>query len=144
MAATLTVANSVITMTVEGLFPSGVRLQGYAADNVFEFGAVENGETAMGIDGKLSAGYVFNEIPFTITLQADSESLDVFEQIWTREATQRNKLEIGLTVALPAVGKRYGLRNGFLRSYQAPNGQRILQPGVAQFVFGRYEPVKLG
>ena len=143
MAATLTVANSTITMTVEGLFPNGVRLSGYAADNVFEFGAVENGETAMGIDGRLSAGYVFNEIPFTLNLQADSASLDVFEQIWTREASIRNKLDIGITVALPAVGKRYGLRNGYLRSYQAPSGQRILQPGVAVFTFGRYEPVKM-
>lgn len=143
MGATLTVANSSLVMTVEGIFPNGVALQGYAADNVFETGEVENGEFQMGIDGKLSAGYVFNEIPFTITLSADSPSLDVFEQIWQREASNRDKLDIGLAVALPSNGKRYGLRSGFMRSYKAPSGQRILQPGVAIFTFGKMEFVKL-
>lgn len=143
MSATLTVANSSIVMTVEGLFPAGVTLAGYAADNVFEIGAVENGETQMGIDGKLSAGFVFNPIPFTLTLSADSESLDVFEQIWAREIATRNKLSVGLTVALPALGKRYSGRNGFLTSYQSPSGQRILQPAVAVLTFGRYETSKI-
>lgn len=136
MTASLTVANSVINMTVEGLHPNGVRLQGYAADNVFEFGDVENGEFSMGIDGKLSAGFVYNEIPFTITLQADSPSLVIFEQIWQRERADRDKLEIGITVASPSLGKRATLRTGFMRSYKAPQGQRTMQPGVAVFTFG--------
>jgi hypothetical protein len=139
MAATLTVANSSIVMTVEGIYPSGVPLSGYAADNVFEFGAVESKELSMGIDGKYSAGFVHNPIPFTLTLQADSPSLVVFEQIWQRESSTRDALGVGLTVALPALGKRYGLRNGFLQSYQAPSGQKILQPGVAVFSFARLE-----
>lgn len=143
MAATLTVANSSLVLSVEGLYPNGVPLQGYAADNVFEAPTVENGEFSMGVDGKLSAGYVFNQIPFTITLQADSASLDVFEQIWQREASNRDKLQIGLTVALPSNNKRYVLRNGFLQSYQAPSAQRILQPGVAVFTFGRIEFSKI-
>lgn len=143
MAASLTVANSSIVMTVEGLFPNGVTLAGYAADNVFEFGAVESKELSMGIDGKYSAGFVYNPIPFTLTLQADSESLDVFEQIWQRETSNRDALSVGLTVALPSTSKRYTLRNGYLQSYQAPNGQRILQPGVAVFSFGRMEFSKI-
>jgi len=143
MAASLTVANSSIVMTVEGLYPNGVTLAGYAADNVFEFGAVESKELSMGIDGKYSAGFVYNPIPFTLTLQADSESLDVFEQIWQRETSNRDALAVGLTVALPSTGKRYTLRNGYLQSYQAPNGQRILQPGVAVFSFARMEFSKI-
>lgn len=144
MSATLTVANSSIVLTVEGLHPSGVTLAGYAADNVFEPGEVENGEFSMGIDGRLSAGYVFNEIPFTLTLQADSPSLNVFEDIWQRERSLRNKLTIGMTVALPANGKRVTARDGFLRSYKAPAGQRILQPGVAVFTFGAMEFSAIG
>lgn len=137
MSATLTVANSVISMTVEGLYPAGVILSGYAADNVFEAGEVENGEYSMGIDGKLSKGFVYNQIPFTLTLQADSQSLDAFEQIYQREVAERTKLDVNLTITLPAAGKRYGLQDGAMRSYKAPSGQRILQPGVVQFVFAR-------
>lgn len=139
MSATLTVANSSIAITVEALFPSSTLLSGYAADNVFEAGEVENGEYSMGIDGKLSKGFVFNEIPFTLTLQADSDSLSVFEQIWQYEASNRTKLDVGLTVTLPANNKRYILKDGAMRSYKAPAGQRILQPGVVQFVFARQE-----
>lgn len=143
MAATLTVANSSIVLTVEGLYPSGVTLQGYAADSVFEVGAVENKEIVMGIDGNLSAGFVHNPQPITMTLQADSPSLEVFEQIWQREASNRDALRVGMTIALPSVNKRYVGRNGFLTSYQAPNAERILRPGVAVFNFARLEFSKI-
>lgn len=139
MSATLTTANSSIAITVQGLYPSSTLLSGYAADNIFEAAEVENGEYSMGIDGKLSKGFVFNEIPFTLTLQADSPSLRIFEQVWQYEVSNRDKLDVGLTVALPSAGLRYGLKDGAMRSYKAPAGQRILQPGVVQFVFARQE-----
>lgn len=139
MSATLTVANSTIAVTIEGLYPTSVLLSGYAADNVFEAGEVENGEYSMGIDGRLSKGFVFNQIPFTLTLQADSPSLAVFEEVWQYEVSNRTKLDVGMTVTLPSNGKRYILKDGAVRSYKAPAGQRILQPGVVQFVFARQE-----
>jgi len=135
MPGTLTVANSTLTMTTEALFTSAQRIQGYAADDAFDFEAVENGEYSMGIDGKLSAGFVFNEIPFTMTLQGDSASLQLFEQIWQYEYSNRTKLTQNVTVTLPAVSKRYELKNGFMRSYKAPSGKKILQPAVVVFVF---------
>ena len=139
MTATLTVANSSIVLTVEGLYPNGVALTGYAADNVFEMQAVENGEFSMGIDGKLSAGWVPNPIPLTLTFQADSPSLRIMQEIWQREQSTRDKLRTGLTIALPSNNMRYTARDGFMQSFQAPSGQRILQPGVAVFTFGRIE-----
>jgi hypothetical protein len=143
MAGTLTVANSVLAMTTEALFPAAQVLTGYAADNIFEADAVENGEYSMGIDGKLSAGFVFNEIPFTLTFQADSDSLKLFEQVWQYEVSNRTKLLQNLTVTLPANRRRYDLKNGFMRSYKAPAGQKILQPAVIAFVFARIEPSNL-
>lgn len=143
MAGTLTTANSVLAMTTEALFPAAQILSGYAADNAFEPDAVENGEYSMGIDGRLSAGFVYNEIPFTLTLQADSESLKLFEQIYQYEVSNRTKLVNNLTVTLPSLRRRYDLKNGFMRSYKAPAGQKILQPGVVAFVFARMEASNL-
>lgn len=143
MAGTLTVANSVLALTTEALFPAAQILNGYAADDIFGFDAVENGEYSMGIDGRLSAGFVFNEIPFTLTFQADSNALALFEQIWSYEVTNRTKLSQNLTVTLPANGKRYDLKNGFMRSYKAPDGKKTLQPAVVQLVFARIEPSPL-
>jgi hypothetical protein len=137
MAGTLTVANSTLAMTVEALFPQSQRIQGYSADDAFDFESVENGEYSMGIDGKLSAGFVYNEIPFTITLQADSASLSLFEQTYLYEVSNRTKLGVDVTLTLPAVSKRYDLTGGFQRRFKAPSGKKILQPGVVEFVFAR-------
>lgn len=139
MAATLTVANSSIAVTIEALYPASVLLRGYAADNVFEAGTVENGEFSMGIDGTLSAGFVYNPIDFTLTLQADSESLEIFKQVYQYEVANRTKLRVGLTVALPANGTRYVMKDGYMRTFKAPAGQRILQPAVVEFTFARQE-----
>ena len=139
MAGTLTVANSVVSMTVEALYPSSQRLQGYAADDAFDFTETENGEYQMGIDGTLSAGFVFNEVPFTITLQADSPSLTLFENIWNYETANRTKLTHNWTITIPDLARRYDLKNGFVKSYKAPSGKKILQPAVVQLVFARLQ-----
>jgi hypothetical protein len=140
MPGTLTVANSAILATVEGLYPSGQRLQGYAADDAFDFTEVENGEYSMGIDGNLSAGFVFNEVPFTLTLQADSPSVLLFENIWNYEVANRTKLTHNWTLTLPDLLRRYDLKGGYMRSYKAPSGKKILQPAVVQLVFARIQP----
>lgn len=139
MAGTLTTANSVMSMTVEALFPQAQRVQGYAADDAFDPGEVENGEYSYGIDGNLSAGFVFNEVPLTITLQADSVSLPIFENIWQYEFANRTKLEVNKTITVPATGKRYEFKKGFMRSYKAPAGKKILQPAAVVYVFAQLQ-----
>lgn len=140
MAATLTNANSVVAMTTEALFPSAQRLQGYATDDAFESGAVENGEYLMGIDGKFSAGFVFNAVELTITIQADSPSLVLFEQIYLYEQENRTKLQQDITVTATALQRRYDYKQGYMTSYKAPAGKKILQPAVVVFQFARMQP----
>lgn len=139
MAGTLTTANSSIALTTEALYTTAQKLAGYAADDVFDQDAVENGEYSMGIDGVLSAGFVFNELPLTITLQADSPSVALFENIWQYEVSNRTKLQQQITIALPAVGKQYEYKGGYLRSFKAPSGKKILQPAVIALVFARLQ-----
>jgi hypothetical protein len=140
MSGTLTVANSVISATVEALYTSATQLTGYSADDAFDFDAVENGEYQMGIDGTLSAGFVYNEIPFTVTFNADSPSVQIFENIWSYEQSNRTKLAHNWTITLPNLSRRYDLKNGFMKSYKAPSGKKVLQPAVVQLVFARIEP----
>jgi len=82
---------------------------------------------------------VFNPIPLTLTLQADSPSIGIYENVWQYEVTNRTKLTNQVTISLPAVGKRYELKDGFMQSYKAPSGKKILQPGVAVFTFARLQ-----
>lgn len=136
---TLTTANSALLATVQALFPSAVSIQGFSADDAWESEAVENGEYSYGIDGTLSSGFVFNEVPLAITLQADSSSLTYFEQTWGYEFSNRTKLQWDLTITATALNRRYEYKGGFMRSYKAPSGKKILQPAVAQFVFAQLQ-----
>jgi hypothetical protein len=137
MPATLTNANSSMAMTTEALYPSAQRIQGYATDDAYEGAAVENGEYLMGIDGKLSAGFVFNAAGLTMTLQADSPSLLLFENIYQYEQTNRTKLLQQVTISIPGLGRRYSYKDGYMTSYKVPAGKKIMQPAVVEFTFAR-------
>jgi hypothetical protein len=127
--ATITSANSVFMLSVVPLFPVPQKLEGYSADDSFAVDAKETAETVFGIDGKLSAGYVFNPTNLTITIMPDSPSLNIFETWINAEAVAREKMVCNATVQLPAIGKKYTLTKGFLISHKPfADNKRTLQP----------------
>ncbi len=56
--ATLTSANSVLMLTVGGVFSVPQKIEGYASDSAFTFDAAKPAQVTMGVDGRMSAGYV--------------------------------------------------------------------------------------
>lgn len=126
---TLTAANAVIMIGVQGLYDTPRRLQGFAADNVATIDPVTHAETSMGIDGRLSAGFVHNPIQQSITLQADSESVDMFE-FWHQMQRQRRELYWAFgSILLKATNKRYVMNRGVLTATSLmPAINRTLQP----------------
>ncbi len=111
---TLTAANAIITLGVTGLYDTPRRLQGFSADDVTDFEALGVGETAMGVDGRLSAGFVFNPVNQNITLQSDSESNDLFEN-WQQAERQRLEKYVAFgAILIRGTGKRYVMTRGFL------------------------------
>jgi hypothetical protein len=126
---TLTSANSSFALAVVPAIPAPQLLKGYATDDTFMVGAVEEAQTLMGVDGKLSAGFVFNPFKMTITLQGDSESNDLFS-IWSMY--QRVTKEVAVasaTIILPSISKKYICSKGFLTSKTPfPDAKKILQP----------------
>lgn len=126
---TLTSANAVIMLGVVGLYDVPRRLQGFSADDVADVDAVSTGETQIGVDGRLSAGFVYNPITQNITLQADSESNDIFEQ-WQQAERQRLEKYVAFgSILIPALGRRYTMRRGFLTNMQLmPALRKTIQP----------------
>lgn len=125
----ITSANSVLTLLVPGVFPAPFNVQGYAADDAFMTDAVDVAETLMGVDGKLSAGYTPFITPFTITLQADSESISVFEAWLGAMKASRQIFVAQARLALPAVARSYVMTKGVLKNTkQIPDGKKVLQP----------------
>lgn len=129
MAGTLTAANSVILLSVANLYDVPQQLQGFAADDVFDTGSVTPTETSMGVDGKLSGGFVFNPIVMNVSLQADSDS-NIFFENWIAAMVKARETYIATgQVALPSVQRKYAMVRGFLTSHPptAPV-RKTLQP----------------
>lgn len=126
---TLTAANAIILISVAGLFDVAQRLQGFSADDITETDAIEPTETSMGIDGRLSAGFVPVAVRQSITLQADSLSNDFFENWFAAEQTIREKYVASGTIIIPGTKRKYDLTRGFLRGYVSlPSLKKTLQP----------------
>jgi hypothetical protein len=126
---TITSANSVFTIVVPGLFPAPVQLLGYASDKAFTTEAVDLAEVQMGVDGRMTAGYVPNPVKQTITLQADSPSKDIFTAVIQAMKTAREVFYISGSISLPSTGESFTLTRGILtNAKQIPDAQKVLQP----------------
>ena len=101
-------------------------------------------ETLMGVDGILSAGFVYVEIPQTISLQADSRSNDVFDTWWTQMQAAKDTYVAQGLISLPSIGKKYTLVQGFLTGYKpAPAAKKILQPRQYQITWASLAPAPI-
>lgn len=138
---TLTSANAVLLIGVTGLFDAPQRIEGFSADDISDTDAIEPAELSMGIDGRLSAGYVPNPVAQNITLQADSLSNDLFENWVAAEQSLREKFTAFGLLLIPATSRKYTLSRGFLKSIPiTPSLKRTLQPRRFVITWERVAP----
>lgn len=127
--ATLTSANSALAIAVAGLFNSPQSIQGYSVDDSFAVDDVNDVETAMGVDGFLSAGFTPVAKLLTIMLQADSPSIAIFDAWIKAQLAAREVYVCSGSISIPGVSKKYAMTRGFLTSYTLlPANKKILQP----------------
>lgn len=129
MSRSITSTNAIYLLSIAGLYTVPQALQGYAADDIFDTAVINPAEVSMGLDGKLSAGFVPVAIAQTITLQADSDSNLLFDAWFAAQQAAREIYFANGIVRLPAIGRSYVLTNGVLNSY-APiaDAKKTLQP----------------
>ena len=126
--ATLTAANSVFTISVANLFNTPVTLQGYAADDAFTADAVDQAEIVMGVDGTMSAGFIFNATKMTVTIMPTSPSLAVLNTWRLTQLSSREVYSASATIILPSIGYVYTCNNGILTSGKPfPDVKKVLQ-----------------
>jgi hypothetical protein len=141
---TITSANSVFTLTVLPILPVPFQVQGFASDDAFTVEPVDAAETIMGVDGIMSAGFLPFITPQTITLQADSPSIEIFETWLSAQKAIRELFFAQGTIALPSVQKSYILTKGALkRITQISPARKTLQPQVFQIDWNDVQPVPL-
>lgn len=124
----ITAANAVVMLTLQPIFLSPYQLQQFAADNIFGTDPLDAAETSMGVDGRLTAGFVNVSTRQTFYLQADSPANDFFDQWYGRQKADQDTYIAGGTILLRSLGKKYTMVRGFLKSYQPlPNAAKVLQ-----------------
>lgn len=127
--STITAANSVVLISVTGLFDVPQQLQGFSADDVTDTDSLAPAETMMGVDGRLSGGWVPVPIVQSITLQADSFSNQLFERWYMAQQAQRESYIANGSIFLPATGRKYTMTRGFLTGVMVtPQVKKVLQP----------------
>jgi acetolactate synthase regulatory subunit len=117
--STITSANSVVTLTVAGLFDTPVQLFGYSVEKAWDTAAVVVTETQISVDGRKTSGLVFNPVKQTFAFQADSPSVQIFEAIYAAQMATRDVYYIWATITLPATGESYVCNKGTLEDYNS-------------------------
>lgn len=145
--STITSANSslVLTARLAGLFPAGpFAVQGYASDDAFAADAVDTAEARMGVDGKMSAGYLPHMTPQTITLQADSPSIRLFETLVGAQDAVKEVIFLDGILTLPSVGTTYALVKGVLtRLTPIPPAKKVLEPVTYTVTWEAVQPAPI-
>jgi hypothetical protein len=127
--SSITSANSVLLLGVNGLFAVPQQLQGFATDDMYSMDMVESAEVQMGADGKMASGWVPQIKNMNVTLLANSKSNDFFEAWYSAQEAAREVYTAFGTVVQPGVGKAYILSNGVLTNYTPlAEGKKVLQP----------------
>jgi hypothetical protein len=70
----------------------------------------------MGVDGRLSGGFIYSHYKMTIMLMADSPSLGYFETWRATQAAAIDAFSADGTIVFPSIGQQFTLVNGFLTS----------------------------
>lgn len=141
----ITSANAVLQLTVLGLFPIPVQLQGFAADDIYDSDDVDAADTIMGADGKLSGGVVLAMIAQNIRFQADSPSIPIIDAWYQGQRAAIAVFGAQMNVSLTAVNTSYQCFNGILRRWKLlPDAKRVLQPRVARIEWESIIPIPIG
>ncbi len=142
--ATITAANSIVMLGIRNLFPVALEIQGFSMDDVFGSEALETVETMMGVDGRLSAGWVATAKKFTISLQADSPSNDVFDSCHNAQETVREAFEWFGELSLPSIGRTFTLTQGYMTTYMpTPEVKKVLQPRKFTLTWARIQGARI-
>lgn len=127
--ATLTAANSEFVIVCPAVFAVPQFLEGYSSDDAFDTEEMTIAETKKGVDGIKSAGWLPSIPKQNIHLQADSNAIDIFDQIFAAMKQAREIVRLDASIVLPGQGTVYIMTNGTLVKYKPlPDVKKLLEP----------------
>lgn len=116
MGKSITSANSSITITIPGVYSSGVLLQQFAVNDILDPEAQTLTESRVGADGFVVGGYVFNLAKFKMAFQASSSSILVFYAWKAAQDAQSDVIAGSMTIIAPSLGLDVDLQDVYCES----------------------------
>ena len=107
---TITAANSVLSIRCVGIFDTWVQIEGAQSDAFLSLADVTFAQTEVGVDGKLSIGWVPHKTSATISLAANSSSVAIFEQIYNDFLNNKEVRVVELQQYYPSVKRRQNVK----------------------------------
>ncbi len=135
---TITSANSVGTITVPGVFPAPVTLEGFSTDASVGLDAFKPSEPRMGVDGHLAAGFMPTPKVIKINLEANSPSRQAFSDWTIAQEVGRETYRCEMVFTIPSIKRKYTYIKGYLTSTMPmPAGKKVLDPTEFEIQFER-------
>ena len=137
MTRSLTSLDAAMIITIPGVYPGGIQLQGWKTDDIFDLAAVKPNITRFGVDGVLSAGMQLQPRVMKIHLEASSESQKVFDNWASAEATPPiDSIPCSMTIVMNAAGEEYTCTRGFLTDYKdVADAKKVRDPLTYEITF---------
>lgn len=103
---TITAANTVIQFQCEGIYDDWIRLTGAQSDSFLAMADITMAQTRLGVDGQQSMGWIPHEVPLTLSLEANSPSRMVMENV-QNDFTQNSEVRLcKIQVSYPSIKQR--------------------------------------
>lgn len=127
--STITSANAILMLAVVDLFDTPQQLTQFSADDIFTTEPRQNAEIMMGVDGFMTAGFVYNPTVQNISLMADSNGNEIFDQWVQAMKVGKDVFYANATITLLSINKTFTCIKGALTSYPPmPDAARVLRP----------------
>lgn len=121
-----------------------VQIEGYATDDSFAVDAADTAENVLGVDGKMSSGWIPRMYKMTVSLQADSSSRKIFDIIAQAQDVAKDVYKLNGVITLPSIGKMYTLTNGVLTNYKPiPDAKKTLGPTSYVITWESIQPMTI-
>lgn len=100
----ITSANASITLTIPGVYSSGILLEKFAVNDILEPEPQTLTEYRVGADGHGAGGYVFNPAKFKMMFQGNSDSIPVFYRWKAAQDALPDIIYASMKIIVPNLG----------------------------------------
>lgn len=134
---TLTNANSTLKFQCEGVYDQMTLASDFGADNRTQADARTIAESRVGVDGKLSVGYVANSQNFTVTLQPNSPTIEAFRNIMRHFDNNMEVIVMNFEQDYPSVRRKATFSGTMTSAPSMSGGGKLLAEETFTFVVDR-------